>query len=48
MEEWLAIRSAVARLLDPAALGGFRVVLLGRGLEPRMRLRGLSAYPPGV
>jgi SAM-dependent MidA family methyltransferase len=48
MEEWLAIRSAVARLLDPAALGGFRVVLLGRGLEPRMRLRGLSAHPPGV
>ena len=30
MEEWLAVRSAVARLLDPGALGGFRAVELGR------------------
>ncbi len=35
MEDWLAARSAVARLLDPAALGGFRAVLLGRGLDRR-------------
>ena len=27
IEEWLALRSAIARLLDPAALGGFRAVL---------------------
>ena len=32
MEEWLAVRSAIARLLDPGALGGFRAVQLGRGL----------------
>lgn len=30
MEEWLALRSAIGRLLDPAALGGFRVVQLRR------------------
>ena len=47
MEEWLAVRSAIARLLDPAALGGFRVVLLGRGLDPEPPLRGLSARRPG-
>ena len=34
MEEWLAVRSAIGRLLDPGALGGFRVVQLGR-LTPR-------------
>jgi SAM-dependent MidA family methyltransferase len=46
LEDWLAVRSAVARLLDPRAMGGFRVGLLGRGLpeEPplaalRFRLR---------
>jgi len=32
IEEWLALRSAIARLLDPAALGGFRAVLFGRGI----------------
>jgi SAM-dependent MidA family methyltransferase len=46
MEDWLAVRSAVARLLDPAALGGFRAVLLGRGLDPDPPLRGLSATSP--
>jgi len=45
MEEWLAIRSAVARLLDPAALGGFRAVLLGRGIDPGPPLRGLAGRP---
>ncbi|MEO8230480.1 MAG: hypothetical protein ABI628_12065, partial [Chloroflexota bacterium] len=42
MEEWLAARSAVARLLDPRAMGGFRVSLLGRGLAKRLPLRGLG------
>ncbi len=41
IEEWLAVRSAVARLLDPAALGAFRAVLLGRDLGP-----GFSAGTP--
>jgi SAM-dependent MidA family methyltransferase len=48
IEEWLEIRSAVARLLDPAALGGFRVVLLGRGLDAATSLRGLSARSPSA
>ena len=47
MEEWLAARSAIARLLDPAALGGFRAVLLGRGLDPEPPLLGLTARQPG-
>jgi SAM-dependent MidA family methyltransferase len=46
MEDWLAVRSAVARLLDPAALGGFRAVLLGRGLNPEPPLRGLAGRRP--
>ncbi len=41
MEGWLAARSAVARFLDPAALGAFRAVLLGRRIEGP--LRGLAA-----
>jgi SAM-dependent MidA family methyltransferase len=45
MEEWLGLRSAVARLLDPAALGGFRAVLLGRGLDAQPPLVGLSRSP---
>jgi SAM-dependent MidA family methyltransferase len=46
MEAWLAVRSAIARLLDPAALGGFRAVLLGRGLDPAPPLLGLTARRP--
>jgi SAM-dependent MidA family methyltransferase len=42
MEEWLAARTAVARLLDPRAMGGFRVSLLGRGLAARPPLLGLG------
>lgn len=38
----LALRSAIARLLDPRAMGGFRVVVLGRGLPERATLRGLA------
>jgi SAM-dependent MidA family methyltransferase len=43
MEEWLDLRSAIARLLDPAALGGFRAVLLGRDLDAEPLLLGLTA-----
>jgi SAM-dependent MidA family methyltransferase len=46
MEEWLALRSAVARFLDPAALGGFRAVFFGRGLEREPALRGLAHRGP--
>jgi SAM-dependent MidA family methyltransferase len=42
MEEWLAVRSAVVRLLDPRAMGGFRVSLIGRGLAEEPPLIGLG------
>jgi SAM-dependent MidA family methyltransferase len=42
LEEWLAVRAAVARLLDPRAMGGFRVSLLGRGLPSGPALAGLG------
>ncbi|HUG48779.1 MAG TPA: SAM-dependent methyltransferase [Candidatus Limnocylindria bacterium] len=45
-EEWLSLRGSVARLLDPRALGGYAVVVLGRGVEGRPSLRGLDYRPP--
>ncbi len=42
----LELRSAVRRLLDPRALGAFRVAVLGRGFEPEPPLRGLAAVVP--
>jgi len=39
---YLEARSALARMLDPAAMGRFRVMLFGKGLEPQPPLRGLS------
>ena len=44
MEDWLAVRSSVARLLDPRAMGGFRVGLYGRGLVGEPALAGLSFH----
>lgn len=41
-EDWLAVRSAIRRLLDPRALGGFKVALLGRGIDAEPALAGLS------
>jgi len=46
MEQWLALRSAIARFLDPAALGGFRAALFGRGLDREPPLRGLDRQQP--
>jgi SAM-dependent MidA family methyltransferase len=46
-EEYLALRSSVRRLLDPWALGGFAVVVLGRALPPGAEhLRGLADRDP--
>jgi SAM-dependent MidA family methyltransferase len=42
IDEWLAIRSAVRRLLDPRALGRFGVTILGRGIGREPPLRGLA------
>jgi len=41
-EDYLTARSAVARLLDPRLLGGFAVVVLGRGVPTEPPLRGLG------
>ena len=46
-EDYLTARSALMRMLDPAAMGKFRVMLLGRGLPPDCRLRALDFRLPG-
>jgi SAM-dependent MidA family methyltransferase len=42
LESYLALRSALGRLLDPAATGGFRVIGFGRGLSRGRELRGFA------
>jgi SAM-dependent MidA family methyltransferase len=42
MESYLALRSGVMRLLDPAASGGFKVLGFGRDLPPAAELRGFG------
>jgi SAM-dependent MidA family methyltransferase len=46
MEEWLAVRSSIGRLLDPRAMGGFRVSILGRDLPSDPSLTGLAFHLP--
>ncbi len=41
-EAYLALRASAARLLDPRALGGFRVLVLGRGVPDDTTLGGLT------
>ncbi|HEX7474310.1 MAG TPA: SAM-dependent methyltransferase [Candidatus Limnocylindrales bacterium] len=41
-EAYLALRASAARLLDPRALGGFRVLVLGRGVPDDTALGGLG------
>jgi hypothetical protein len=38
----LLLRSALARLIDPRGMGGFRVLAFGRGLPQGMALPGLA------
>ncbi len=42
VEGHLAARAALVRMLDPAAMGRFRVMLFGRGLPPEARLNALE------
>ena len=42
MEDYLAVRSALVRLLDPAAMGRFRVMAFGRGWPDGPPLAGLA------
>ncbi len=44
--EYLALRSAVVRLIDPRAMGAFKVMLLGRGLPVEPPLAGLAFRLP--
>ena len=44
--EYVAARAAVVRLLDPAALGRFGVLVLGRGVPAEPPLRGLGFRLP--
>jgi SAM-dependent MidA family methyltransferase len=51
MEDWLALRAGLGRLLDPRATGAFGVLMLGRGVASDPPLRGLGyrlarAAPP--
>ena len=41
-EAYLALRASAARLLDPRALGGFRVLVLARGVPDDTALRGMT------
>lgn len=41
LEDALALRSAIARLMDTRGMGGFRVLVYGRGLAPGTELPGL-------
>jgi SAM-dependent MidA family methyltransferase len=40
--DYLELRSSVVRLLDPRALGGFRVLVASRGAPTEPPLRGLA------
>jgi SAM-dependent MidA family methyltransferase len=48
LQEAFALRSALARLMNPRGMGGFRVLAFGRGLAPGTELPGLRPVPrPG-
>lgn len=42
-DEYVGIRAAVIRMIDPGAMGRFRVLILGRDVPEESRLIGLSA-----
>lgn len=46
LEGALRLRSALARLLDPRGMGGYRVLAFGRGLPAGARLEGLGRLRP--
>jgi SAM-dependent MidA family methyltransferase len=43
---YLGARSALVRMIDPAAMGGFAVMAFGRGIPGDAPLRGLAATAP--
>jgi SAM-dependent MidA family methyltransferase len=46
IQDALRLRSALARLLDPSGMGGFRVMAFGRGLPEGTRLAALERLRP--
>jgi SAM-dependent MidA family methyltransferase len=42
LQGYLEARAALVRMIDPAAMGGFRVMAFGRGLPHGVTLRGLA------
>jgi SAM-dependent MidA family methyltransferase len=42
LQDGLDLRSALARLMDPGGIGGFRVLAFGRGLPEATRLPALE------
>jgi SAM-dependent MidA family methyltransferase len=42
---YLEARAALVRMIDPAAMGGFKVMIFGRGLPPGTALSGLPEGP---
>jgi SAM-dependent MidA family methyltransferase len=47
LEGYLEARAAIGRMIDPAAMGRFRVILFGRGLPVGTNLRGLRPLREG-
>jgi SAM-dependent MidA family methyltransferase len=41
-QDYITARNAVMHLIDPRGLGRFRVLILGKNVDPEPRLRGLS------
>ena len=46
-QDYLAARAALLRMLDPGAMGRFRVMAFGRGLAAGTELRAFSFRLPG-
>ena len=46
-EEYYSTQAVVMRLIDPAGLGRFRVLMMSKAIEEESRLRGLLVEPPG-
>ena len=42
LQDYLEARSALVRMIDPGAMGGFRVIAFGRGLPAGATLRGFD------
>ncbi|HEX5014006.1 MAG TPA: SAM-dependent methyltransferase [Candidatus Limnocylindrales bacterium] len=48
VQSYLEARAALVRMIDPAAMGGFRVMAFGRALPLDARLRGLATGAAGA